>query len=93
VRDLPDPGPTGRVAAAALDDVPLTLRATLAGGTIDAATFVELRPGDVVRLDTQVGYPGSLKLGGQTIASGTCGSRASRAAFQVHEIRTRGIAP
>ena len=86
VRDLPDPGPSGALPASALDAVAVEARAVFAEGTIDAAAFVALRPGDVVALGTKVGAPASLNLGGRRLATGVPGVVASRTAFLVHDV-------
>ena len=86
VRDLPDPGPSGALPASALDSVAVEARAVFAEGTIDAAAFVALRPGDVVKLDTKVGAPACLNLGGRRLATGVPGVVASRTAFLVHDV-------
>ena len=86
VRDLPDPGPSGALPAFALDSVTVEARAVFAEGTIDAAAFVRLRPGDVVKLGTKVGAPASLNLGGRRLATGVPGVVASRTAFLVHDV-------
>jgi hypothetical protein len=86
VRDLPDPGPSGALPACALDSVAVEARAIFAEGTIDAAAFVRLKPGDVVELGTKVGAPASLNLGGRRLAMGVPGVVASRTAFLVHDV-------
>ena len=88
VRELPDPGPSGTLGTRALGGVPLHARAVVAEGTIDAAAFVRLRPGDVVPLDTPLGAAGALTLGGRRFATGLCGAVAARAAFFVHDAAT-----
>ena len=86
VRDLPDPGPSGALPRSALDPLALEVRAVFAEGILDAATFVNLRPGDVVRLDTQVGAPASLNIAGRRLASGVAGVIANRTAFLVNDV-------
>jgi len=86
VRDLPDPGPSGALSPRALDGVPLEARAVFAEGVLDAAAFVRLRPGTVVRLDTKVGTPASLNIAGLRVASGAVGVLAARTAFQVKDV-------
>lgn len=86
VRDLPDPGPSGALPARALEPVAVEARAVFAEGTIDAAAFVRLQPGDVVALGTKVGAPASLNLGGRRLATGVPGVVASRTAFLVHDV-------
>jgi len=86
VRDLPDPGPSGALSPRALDPVTLEARAVFAEGTIDAAAFVKIRPGQVVKLDTKVGAPASLKCGPRRLATGVPGVVASRTAFLVHDV-------
>ncbi|HZO93327.1 MAG TPA: FliM/FliN family flagellar motor switch protein [Candidatus Baltobacteraceae bacterium] len=85
-RDLPDPGPAGALAPAALDPVPLEARAVFAEGTMDAAAIVALRPGDVVKLATKVGAPAHLTVAAQPVARGTAGAAGGRAAFLVHDV-------
>ncbi len=63
VRDVPEPAPPGTLPPAALAEVALEVRAVFAEGMIDAADFVTIRPGDVVKLDTKVGAPASLQVG------------------------------
>lgn len=86
VRDLPDPGPCGALPAHALEPVTVEARAVFAEGTIDARAFVRIRPGDVVKLETKVGAPASLNLGGRRLATGVPGVVASRTAFLVHDV-------
>ncbi len=86
VRNLPDPGPSGALMPSALDAVTVEARAVFAEGTIDAAAFVRMRPGDVVTLGTKVGAPASLNLGGRRLATGVPGVVASRTAFLVHDV-------
>jgi flagellar motor switch/type III secretory pathway protein FliN len=88
VRDLPDPGPAGSLPPGILDTVDLELRAVFAEGTIDAAAFVALRAGDIVKLNTKVGAPGSLNVDGHRVASGVAGVIASRNAFCVRDLST-----
>ncbi|HEY0394362.1 MAG TPA: FliM/FliN family flagellar motor C-terminal domain-containing protein [Candidatus Elarobacter sp.] len=86
VRELPDPAPSGALAAEALGSVTVEARAVFAEGTLDAAGFVKIRPGEVVKLDTKVGAPASLNLGGRRLATGVPGVVASRTAFLVHDV-------
>jgi hypothetical protein len=86
VRDLPEPGPSGALAPRALEAVTLEARAVFAEGTIDAAAFVKIRPGQVIKLDTKVGAPASLKCGAGRLATGVPGVVASRTAFLVHDV-------
>ena len=88
VRDLPEPGPAALFAPRALDEVSVDLRAVFAEGILDAAEFVELRPGSVVKLGTKVGAPASLKLGAGRLATGVAGVAASHTAFLVHDVAT-----
>ncbi len=83
VRDLPDPGPSSRLPARLLHDVQLHARAVVAEGSLDAAAFARLRPGDVVTLQTSLHDPAVLVAGGCRVAVGSCGARGSRAAFRV----------
>jgi len=86
VRDLPDPGPSGALPPCALDAVAVEVRAIFAEGTIGAAEFMRLKPGDVVTLGTKVGAPASLNLGGRRLATGVPGVVASRTALLVHDV-------
>ena len=81
VRALPEAGPPGTLSPAALDEVGLEVRAVFAEGLIDAADFVTIRPGDVVKLDTKVGALASLNLGSGRLATGVAGVVSSRTAF------------
>ncbi len=86
VRDLPDPGPAGALSARVLEPVALEARAVFAEGTMDAAAFVALRPGDVVKLRTKVGAPASLNVAARPIAVGAPGTIGARTAFLVHDV-------
>ena len=92
VRELPEPGPASLLAPRALDGVTVDLRAVFAEGILDAAGFIELRPGSVVKLETKVGAPASLNLGAGRLATGTAGVVASHTAFLVHGVAT-GVHP
>jgi flagellar motor switch/type III secretory pathway protein FliN len=92
LRNLPEPAPERRVTAGALDTVPLELRAVFAEVLIETSALVALRAGDVLMLDTKVGAPASLNLGGRPLASGVAGVVASRAAFLVDTVTT-GVLP
>jgi len=86
VRDLPDPGPAGALPPAALGPVGLEARAVFAEGDMDAAAFVALRPGDVVKLETTIGAPAFLRVASRPIAYGVPGAHRGRAAFFVHDV-------
>lgn len=86
VRDLPDPGPSGSLPAAALDPVGVEARVVFGEGTMSTASFLALRPGDVVTLATKVGGPASLNVAGRRLASGVAGVVASHRAFFVHDV-------
>ncbi|MEA2722052.1 MAG: Type flagellar switch regulator (C-ring) FliN C-term [Candidatus Eremiobacteraeota bacterium] len=86
VRELPDPGPSGALRPDALHPVTLEARAVFAEGTIDAAAFVTMQPGQIVKLDTKVGALASLKCGSRRLATGVPGVVASRTAFLVHDV-------
>jgi flagellar motor switch/type III secretory pathway protein FliN len=85
VRDLPDPGPSGALDPRALDRVRIPVRAVVAHGTLDAASLVALRPGDLVPLETPLDGGATLTVGGRPFASGICGALGSRGAFLVGE--------
>jgi len=90
VRDLPDCGPAGAFAPALLSGVPLQVHAEFASGTIDARALLSLAPGDVVRLDTQVGAPACLKIADTYIASGTGGIAGGRYCFEIRALNATG---
>lgn len=86
MRELPDPGPSGSLATSALERVRVETRVVFAEGTLSAASFLALRPGDVVELATKVGGPASLNVAGRRLASGVAGVVASHRAFFVHDV-------
>jgi len=86
VRDLPDPGPTGTFPAALLANVPIEVRAEIAAGTIELADLLNLTPGDIVVLETQVGAAATLKVADRSFASGSGGVHAGRYCFEVHAV-------
>ena len=86
VRDLPDPGPTGSLAPSALHQVAVETRVVFAEGTMSTASFLALRPGDVVALTTTCDGPASLNVAGRCLATGVAGVVASHRAFFVHDI-------
>ena len=87
-RALADPMPAATLSAGALGHVSLEARAVFAEGILDAADFVNLRPGHVVKLDTKVGAPASLNCGPRRLATGVAGVIASRTAFLVNDVAT-----
>ena len=86
VRDPPAPRPAGALSPSALGSVTVEARAVFAEGTLDAASFVKIRPGDVLKLDTKVGSAASLNLGQRRLATGVPGVVASRTAFLIHDV-------
>ena len=86
--DVPDPVPNGTLPPGSLQDVTLEARAVFAEGMMDAVDFVQLRPGQVVRLRTKVGGPASLNVNGTRLAGGVAGVVDSRTAFLVHDVDT-----
>ena len=90
VRDLPDPGPAGTFPAALLGRVPLEVHVEFAAGTIDARTFLSLEPGDIVRLDTQVGAAAGLKIADTYLASGSGGISGGHYSFELHSLHSMG---
>ncbi|HYW53905.1 MAG TPA: FliM/FliN family flagellar motor C-terminal domain-containing protein [Dongiaceae bacterium] len=86
VRELPEPSPAGALSPSALGSVTVEARAVFAEGTLDAARFVKIQPGEVVKLDTKVGAPASLNIGHRRLATGVPGVVASRTAFLVHDV-------
>lgn len=91
VRPVPDAAPSGTLPAAALAEVALEVRAVFAEGMIDAADFVTMRPGDVVKLDTKVGALAFLNVGPRRLATGVPGAHASRNAVLCRDLA--GAAP
>ena len=85
-RGVPDAAPAPTIAEDVLQDVALHARAVFAEGTLDAADFVGLRPGDIVKLETKVGAPASLNCGPRRLATGVAGVVASRTAFLVTDV-------
>ncbi len=85
-RGMPEAPPAATIAPGVLQDVALHARAVFAEGTLDAADFVRLRPGDVVKLETKVGAPASLNVGPRRLATGVAGVVASRTAFLVTDV-------
>ena len=86
VRGLPEAAPAGTLSPAALDEVGLEVRAIFAEGMIDAADFVTIQPGDVVKLDTKVGAFASLNVGPRRLATGVAGVVSSRTAFLCRDL-------
>ncbi len=87
-RGLPEPAPSPTVSEDALAHVALEARAVFAEGILDAAEFVQLRPGHVVKLATKVGAPASLNCGPRRLATGVAGVVGSRTAFLVNDVAT-----
>ncbi len=90
VRDLPDSGPARPFPPALLARVPLDVHVEFATGTIDARTFLSLKPGDIVRLDTQVGAAAGLKIADTYMASGCGGISGGHYSFELHSVKTTG---
>ena len=88
VRELPDPGPAGAFPAALLGHVPVDARVQFAAGSVDVAALLGLAPGDIVQLDTPVGAPAALKVGGRFIAAGEAGVRSGRYSFEVRAVQS-----
>lgn len=86
LRPVPEPAAARSLSPSALDGVSLELRAVFAEGMIDAANFVTLRPGDLVKLDTKVGALASLNLGSGRLATGVPGVLSSRTAFLCRDL-------
>jgi len=86
VRELPDPGPSGALTADALASVTVEARIEFARGSLDAADFVKIRPGSIVKLDTKVGAPACLNIEGRRCAFGEPGNLGVRAAFLVNSV-------
>jgi flagellar motor switch/type III secretory pathway protein FliN len=91
-RALCEPPPATTVSQRTVGAISVETRVVLGHGTIAASRLLELRPGDVVWLDTKVAGEGELNVAGQRIALGTCGVVKSRAAFDVQSTSPRGAA-
>ena len=66
-----------------LHDVPLTVRAEFARGSVRLEVLAGLEIGAVVPMETKVGSLAALKIADVTVARGECGIRAGRSAFTV----------
>jgi flagellar motor switch/type III secretory pathway protein FliN len=83
VRALPDAGPTGRLAPAALEAVGVGVRVVFAHATVDAGSLLRWRIGDVVTFDTPLAVAATLHVGGRALAAGQPGVAGTRAALRV----------
>ncbi len=91
VRALPDAGPTGRLAPAALERVGVRARVAFATATVDAAALLRWRIGDVVAFDTPLTGPATLTVGGRALASGQPGVAGTRAALRIGAQAAAGV--
>lgn len=82
-RELSETPPARMVTSEMLGDVPLDVRIVLGRGILSTPGLLNLRPGSVVPLQTQIAGTSELNLAGQRIASGTCGVLHRRSAFEV----------
>ncbi len=93
LRSLPEAAPARTLAPASLGAVPIEARVVLGRGVIAASRLLDLRVGDVVRLQTKVAGEGELNVAGHRMGVGTCGVRNGHAAFDVRSTKLRGDAP
>ncbi|MDQ6823700.1 MAG: FliM/FliN family flagellar motor C-terminal domain-containing protein, partial [Candidatus Eremiobacteraeota bacterium] len=70
-----------------LSDVRLPLRVELGSCSLNPATFLNLCPGDRIRLETRGTQAASLKLNGRVVALGDAGEYRGMAAFLVRSGR------
>lgn len=84
-----DPAARGgnTLGIADLGHVEIDVAAQFASGTISAAAFLGLRPGTIVPMNTRIGEPGVLKIGGAVIARGECGALGERHAMVITAVR------
>ncbi|HEY1977423.1 MAG TPA: FliM/FliN family flagellar motor C-terminal domain-containing protein [Candidatus Baltobacteraceae bacterium] len=66
-----------------LADLPLEASVTLELEEVTAQRLAALAPGDVVPITRPSTLRGSLRIGGRTLATGTCGVRDGRYAFEI----------
>jgi hypothetical protein len=80
-----DPGPAfgATIDRSMLEPIGLDVRAEFAVARIDAQSVSRWSVGTTVRLDTKIGAPTTLKVGGFVIASGDCGIRAQSNAVSI----------
>lgn len=80
-----DPAPLAAAALRIEDllDVQVELGVQFARGSIDAAAFLDLRPGANVPMKTRVGEPALLVAAGTVLARGECGALGERNALIV----------
>jgi hypothetical protein len=83
-----DPGAAfgGTLERATLADVKLDVRARFADARCDAKEVARWSVGTVVRLDTKIGAPTTLRVGGCVVASGDCGIRADNHAVAIRTV-------
>jgi hypothetical protein len=85
VRELPDPGPSGRLTARALSTVALNARAVAARRPLDARTFVSLVVGGTLVFDASLDAA-TLEIGNVCVARSVAGSSGGRAALRVEHL-------
>jgi flagellar motor switch/type III secretory pathway protein FliN len=71
-----------------LADLELPVRAIFARGAVAVPAFARLSPGALLRLDTPLGAPGILEIGGVRFGRVVCGVRGTHAAVIVGAQRT-----
>jgi hypothetical protein len=79
----PSPEPHGALTLDELGAVRLEPRVTLELAGVEAAAVARLAPGAIVPITRSSAFRGSLRLGGRTLARGTCGVKGGRYAFAV----------
>jgi len=90
VRALPDAGPAGRLAPAALERIGIGVRVAFATATVDAAALLRWRIGDVIAFDTPLTAAARLTVGGRALAAGQPGIAGTRAALRIGSAAAAG---
>lgn len=83
----------GTLVPQILSDVQIECSAEIPVATRSARELATLRVGSIVRFDTKGGDLATLKVGGQTVASGECGSHGESAAFLIRTLSFIGVFP
>jgi hypothetical protein len=81
----PAPEPHGRLSLEDLNDIDLAPAISIEVADISAGAVAGLAPGAFVPITRSSAFRGSLRMGGRTLARGTCGVRNGRYALAVEE--------
>jgi flagellar motor switch/type III secretory pathway protein FliN len=79
----PDEPPGPGLRPADLDEIPLTVRAEFARGSVRLDALAALEVGAILPMETHMGATATLKAGDTIVAHGECGVREGRSAFIV----------